>query len=291
MEAALFISTRPLTIKELGDIIGVSSLGTVREMVEELKRDYKGGTEIVETPEGWQMQVRQELLPKVAHLTPYSDLSEGCKRTLALAVYKEPAKQAEIIKIQGNKAYSYIRELKRRGLIRTEKEGKTVLIKLTQEFESYFGEEKERLRERMIKEMEKAAPKKSGAEAAGKVESAEGVKKEAEEEGPERGVEKMEEEKAEEKKKEVEREGSEKIEEGKSEAEKDAETAEAAEGEKKEGAEETEKSPGREAERGKKEKSEEKEGEGKEKPEGEKGKAKGRKPVPADEENEYIIKV
>lgn len=150
LEAALFISPKPLSIKELGAIIGLSSLGTIRKLLLELQKEYKGGIEIVETEEGWQMQVKQELLPKVAYLTPHSDLSEGCRRTLALIVYKEPVKQSEIIKIQGNKAYSYIKELKRRGLIKTEKKGKTVVLKLTKQFEIYFGEEKEKIRKRIV---------------------------------------------------------------------------------------------------------------------------------------------
>jgi segregation and condensation protein B len=239
LEAALFISSRPLTVNELGRVVGISSLGTVKKMLEELQGEYSSGIEIVETGEGWQMQVRQELLPKVAHLTPYSDLSEGCKRTLALVVYKEPARQAEIVKIQGNKAYSYIKELKRRGLIRAEKNGKTMVLKLTQEFENYFGEEKERLRERMIREMEKAAPKKM------KVEKAEEEAVAAETQTPEK------EEKAD-------------------ESDSPAETPEKATAGK--------------------EKPEKVESDGKKERDKPKDKLKERKPIPSDDENEYLIK-
>jgi segregation and condensation protein B len=156
IEAALFISDRPLSLDYLGRVSGVNSLGYVREIIENLQKDYeKRGLEIVKTPHGWVMQVKQDLLEKVAHLTPYYDLSEGCKRTLALVAYKEPVKQSEIIKMQGNKAYSYIKSLVRRDLIRAEKSGHTKTLKLTQEFERYFGEEKERIKEQlkgMIKE-------------------------------------------------------------------------------------------------------------------------------------------
>ncbi len=157
IEAALFISSKPLTIDELGNIAGIQSLGYVKEILEKLQKKYENsGIEIVSTEQGWTMQVRPEILPKVSHLTPHADLSEGCKRTLALIVYKEPVKQSEIIKIQGNKAYSYIKELKRRGFIRLEKEGHTKVIYLTKEFEKYFGEEKEKIKEkvRLMKEQE-----------------------------------------------------------------------------------------------------------------------------------------
>ncbi len=150
IEAALFISDRPLTLDYLGKVSGVNSLGVVRETLEKLQKDYeKRGMGITKTPSGWVMQVNQDLLNKVAHLTPYYDLSEGCKRTLALVVYKEPVKQSEIIKMQGNKAYSYIKSLTRRDLIKSEKMGHTKILKLTAEFERYFGEEKDRIKEQL----------------------------------------------------------------------------------------------------------------------------------------------
>lgn len=160
LEAALFMSARPLMLDEIGKILGVHSMGYVKEMLEKLQKDYADrGMEIANTPQGWVMQVRQELLTKVAHLTPYADISEGCKRTLAIIAYKEPVQQSEIIKIQGNKAYSYLKALQKRNLIKAEKKGRTRMIKLTQEFERYFGEEKESIKERL--ESSQAAPQKA----------------------------------------------------------------------------------------------------------------------------------
>lgn len=159
IEAALFISARPLTLDYLGKVSGMNSLGVVRESLEKLQKNYENkGLEIIKTPHGWAMQVRQDLLDKVAHLTPYYDLSEGCKRTLAIIAYKEPVKQSEIIRMQGNKAYSYIKSLVKRDLIRAEKTGHTKTLKLTAEFERYFGDEKEKIKEQlkgMIKEPKK----------------------------------------------------------------------------------------------------------------------------------------
>jgi len=153
LEAALFMSTKPLDLNDLGKIAGINSLGYLKDLLETLKREYEDhGIEIVKTPEGWHMQVRQDLLSKVSHLTPYSDIPEGCKRTLALIVYKEPAKQAELIKIQGNKAYTYIKYLEKRGLVKTEKRGHSKLLSVTREFENYFGHEKSKIKEMMDKQ-------------------------------------------------------------------------------------------------------------------------------------------
>ncbi len=155
IEAALFMSPKPLKVEEIGKIAGINSLGFVKQILEELKKDYGGrGIELVQTPEGWQLQARQDILPKVAHLSPYADLSEGCKRTLALVAYREPVKQAEIIRIQGNKAYSYVKQLEKMGLVRGTVKGNTKILGLTKEFDAYFGEEKDKIKARLASAFE-----------------------------------------------------------------------------------------------------------------------------------------
>lgn len=149
LEAALFVADRPMRVEELSRVSGHSP-GHVRKALVELVEEYDGrALEIAETPEGWHMRVRHDILPRVAHLTPHSDLSEGCKRALALVLYKEPVKQSEIVKMQGNKAYGYIKKLRKKGLVKAVKKGHTMVLELTQEFESYFGERKEKLRDRL----------------------------------------------------------------------------------------------------------------------------------------------
>lgn len=148
IEAALFISSGPLTLNELGKITGIGSLGFVKDLLEELQKEYESrGVEILNTPQGFVMSVRKEYLGKVSHLTPHSDLPEGSKRTLSLILYKEPARQSEIISMQGNKAYSYIKDLEKRGFLRSEKSGRTRLLTVTPEFEKYFGEDKEKIKD------------------------------------------------------------------------------------------------------------------------------------------------
>jgi segregation and condensation protein B len=174
LEAALFISSSPMTLDQLARVSGINSLGHVKELMESLQKDYgERGLELANTSEGWVMQVRQGLLSRVAHLTPYSDLAEGPKRTLALVTLKEPVKQSVIIKMQGNKAYSYIKDLVKRGLVVAEREGHTKTLKLTQEFERYFGEEKSRIKEQLQRHLE----------AAGKLESEGEVPETRQEEG------------------------------------------------------------------------------------------------------------
>ena len=105
VEAALFMSPKPITSKELSKITGFPEK-QVEEKLEELMLDYENegkGVEITRDPEGWGMRVKPGILPQVAHLTPYSDLKDGHKRTLALVAYKEPIKQSEWDRIFGEK--------------------------------------------------------------------------------------------------------------------------------------------------------------------------------------------
>jgi len=161
-EAALFMATRPLGLDELGKIMGINSMGFVKQVMEALQEKYSdSGIDVVNTPDGWVMQVKSEFLPKVAHLTPYHDLSEGTKRTLALVVYKEPIKQSDIIKTQGNKAYTYVKDLHRKGLIKAEKDGRTKSLYLTPEFERYFGEERKKVKDKMDVQVQQLVQEKT----------------------------------------------------------------------------------------------------------------------------------
>jgi segregation and condensation protein B len=156
LEAALFMAPRPLQLTELARISGLGSAGKLKGLLEELEKEYsERGIKIVSGPEGWEMQIDPGLLPSVAHLAPYTDLSEGCKRTLALIACREPMMQSELIKIQGNKAYNYIKRLARMGLVKPEKAGRTKLLHLTREFENYFGEEKAKIKQRLKEQYEK----------------------------------------------------------------------------------------------------------------------------------------
>jgi|GEM_PF-292954 len=153
-EAALFLSPKPLMLDELARIMGVSSLGYVKETLNRLARDYDGsGIEVVSSAAGWGMQVKPQYLGSVAHLAPYANISEGPKRALALILFKEPLKQSDLIKMQGNKVYEYLKVLERMGMIRREPWGRTKKLTLTREFERYFGEEKDAIRQRLAEEI------------------------------------------------------------------------------------------------------------------------------------------
>jgi len=154
LEAAFFMSSEPMSLEKLSKIVGIHSLGYLKQLLLEVEKEYlHRGFHLVQTSEGWMFQVDNRFLNRVAKLTPYSDLPEGQKRCLALVAYKEPIKQSEIIRIQGNKSYAYIKQLSKKGLIKAERHGRTRVISLTQEFERYFGKDKESLKEKLVEKI------------------------------------------------------------------------------------------------------------------------------------------
>jgi segregation and condensation protein B len=149
LEAALFVSDKPLTLERLSKIVGVGSEQEVKELLIRLQTDLKiedRGIELIETPEGYELRVNQEYREKVARLAPFADLSDGMMRTLAIVAVKQPIKQSIIVKYQGNKSYGYIAGLEDKGLVKTEKSGRTKLITTSVDFEKYFGKSAEEIR-------------------------------------------------------------------------------------------------------------------------------------------------
>jgi segregation and condensation protein B len=158
VEAALFITENPLSLKKLSRISGITSMKELKDILNSMKKEFDSdshGIELVVSEEGYQLQVKDEYLERVAGLTTYSDIPRGPLRTLGIVALQQPILQSEVVKIQGNKAYNYIKYLEKKKLIKTEKAGRTRLIKTTKEFERYFGKSLEEIRPKLESVVEK----------------------------------------------------------------------------------------------------------------------------------------
>jgi segregation and condensation protein B len=151
VEALLFSSTKPLSIDEISKILNIEK-EKIRIAIENLKKRYENSAiEIAEIPEGFEMRIKPEYRKEASKVALGYDLSKGMVKTLALVIYKNPIKQSEIVKIQGNKAYQYIEKLERKGLIKTKKIGKTKLVYLSENIEKYFGMSLKEIKEQIEK--------------------------------------------------------------------------------------------------------------------------------------------
>lgn len=166
VEAALFVSDKPLTVEQLLRITGIANEESLRDILDEIKKDLRTdgrGVELIEIPEGFELRVKREYRDKVVNLAPLSDLSEGMLRTLAIIALKQPIKQSVIVHYQGNKTYGYIKALEDKGLVKTEKLGRTKLITAAHGFEKYFGKSTEEMRAMLKRKLEKEKIQDGGA--------------------------------------------------------------------------------------------------------------------------------
>jgi segregation and condensation protein B len=147
VEALLFASPEGLVLSEIAEKLGISEK-RCKAVLKELQKE-RAPQPIQVRFEGnrWRMIVREDLSPKLhGMLSLPAEVSRSLIKTLAVIAYKAPAKQSDVIKIRGNKAYDHIKRLEEEQFIKTKPHGRTKLIKLSQRFYDYFqltrGEEK-----------------------------------------------------------------------------------------------------------------------------------------------------
>jgi segregation and condensation protein B len=143
VEAALFVSGRPLSIKELSRSLGIRSLDYLEKLIELIAAEYaerKSAIEVVRVlGDKYVMQVKQEYSQRVVHLMPRPDLRTGELKTLALIAYLQPIEQSKVVKLRGSQAYEHIRKLLEMGLIYAEPYERTKLLGTTSKFAELYG--------------------------------------------------------------------------------------------------------------------------------------------------------
>ncbi len=141
IEAGLFIAGRPLSLEEIAVFCNSGNMGSIRRLIEELQEDYNtrdSALRIENMSEGYRMTVVEEIEKDVVHLAPESEIPSTVLKTLALIAHEQPIKQSEVVKVRGNRAYRYIKELREQGLIEAKREGRTRLLETTPKFKEYF---------------------------------------------------------------------------------------------------------------------------------------------------------
>ncbi len=155
LEAILFTTNEPLTLDELQNILKLRK-DMIEKMLVKLREKYTSpehGFRLSDSG-GFKLVVKEDFVSKVSHLTPHADLSRGLLRVLSIIAYHEPVKQADIVKVVGNRTYEYVKELEERGLVRSERKSRTKMLVTTQHFEEYFGAKKEEIK-KIFEQMEK----------------------------------------------------------------------------------------------------------------------------------------
>ena len=148
VEALMFASPEPLTIKTLTKLLATEPKEDIVAAVDALKQDYNrpGGLAMVEVAGGYQIVTRPELhewVRRLFHERTTQKLSVASLETLAVIAYKQPVTAPEIAEIRGVNTSGVLGTLVERGLVkvvgRKQVVGRPFLYGTTREFLERFG--------------------------------------------------------------------------------------------------------------------------------------------------------
>ena len=149
LEAALFASSKPLTLEELAGLDPTSGEDLVRAALDELTLRYNDaghGVELVEIAHGWQFLTRREYaetIERAQFATRARRLSPAALETLAIIAYRQPVGRLELEEIRGVDSGAVLEKLLERELIevvmRGEGLGRPLLYGTTTQFLEILG--------------------------------------------------------------------------------------------------------------------------------------------------------
>ena len=141
VEAVLFTTGRFLSIEEIGKMAGIGSIGILKELLVELKKDYTqkdSALEIIDQGEKWKLNLKKDYLYVSESLLSDCELDRPTQETLAIIAYKNPIFQNDLVKIRGTTAYDHVKLLKELDFVVSEPSGRTRILKVTNKFYDYF---------------------------------------------------------------------------------------------------------------------------------------------------------
>ena len=148
VEALVFASPEPITVKALVKLLDPATKDEIVTALEDLKRDYDrpGGLQIVEVAGGYQIVTRPELhewVRRLFHERTTQKLSVAALETLAVIAYRQPVTGPEVAEIRGVNTVGVVGTLMERKLVkivgRKQVVGRPFLYGTTREFLERFG--------------------------------------------------------------------------------------------------------------------------------------------------------
>jgi segregation and condensation protein B len=143
IEAALYVTGKPLDLKTLGSVVEFRSEDKIKELARYLKAKYGSdgsALEVLELSDGrFVMQLKPQYVRHVKRLATRQLLTPGPMKTLSFIAYRQPVTQSYLAKVRGNLSYSHVRQLREIGLISEERLGRTKILRTTPNFADYFN--------------------------------------------------------------------------------------------------------------------------------------------------------
>ncbi len=145
IESLLFISAKPISVKQLADLVGKAE-EEIKQAGDELEEEYKNskrGIQIIKNGSKYQMVSSPENAKIVQDFIKdetTGELSRPSLETLTIIAYRGPISKADLDRIRGVNCSLIIRNLLIRGLIegKTDKKGE-VYYNVTFDFIRFLG--------------------------------------------------------------------------------------------------------------------------------------------------------
>ncbi len=141
IEAALFISSRAMSLEEFRTLTGIGALGYLQGVLAELKKEYDergSAIEITDMDGKYVMRVRNEHLSRVKQFAQDTEISKSALRTLAYISKNDGILKSALVKKIGTHAYADVKELIGADFVKAQKAGRSSKLVLTEKFRKYF---------------------------------------------------------------------------------------------------------------------------------------------------------
>jgi len=144
IEAALFMSSKPLAVSELGKLIGIAAPGFVSQRLDALQKRYDAAGSAIEIAyeEGkYYMRLRADYVNYVKDFAQQGEISRHALRTLAFISKYEGIRKSLLADRLGSTVYQDVAELVEKGFVQQKREGRTKALSTTPKFKTYFGDQ------------------------------------------------------------------------------------------------------------------------------------------------------
>ena len=141
IEAALFISSRPMALEEFRTLTGIGAMGYLQNLMQELQQDYEtrgSAVEIANIEGKYSMRVRNPYIEKVKQFAQDTEIGKTALRTLAYISKHDGVLKSELVKRIGTQVYQDVKELDDAEFIKQKKAGRSSRLHVTEKFKMYF---------------------------------------------------------------------------------------------------------------------------------------------------------
>jgi segregation and condensation protein B len=141
VEALLFASGRPLSVKEITEAVPGLEFHEVQSGLKTLEKSYDSrhtALEVRHVGEKYALQLREAYVPSARSVMP-TELAARTLKALTLIAYHQPILQSKLVRMFGEPAYEEVGRLRGLGLIHASTKGSTLELTTTRQFAEYFG--------------------------------------------------------------------------------------------------------------------------------------------------------